>query len=98
VNDEIALMLNNDNNYNVVKKLVEENNQLKDIMSKMKETAFKTENDIHHLMNEYENFENFKKFILTNFKTISENSKDFKQKLDKVTEKYNKIEFINENV
>ncbi len=98
MNDEIALMLNNDNNYNVVKKLVEENNQLKDIMSKMKETAFKTENDIHHLMNEYENFENFKKHILTNFKAIIENSKDFKQQLDKVTEKYNKIEFILENV
>ena len=63
----------------------------------MKENAFKSENDINHLINEFENFENFKKFILTNFKTISENIKGFKKQLDQISEKFNKIQFKIEN-
>ena len=92
VNDDMGQLVNSEN-----KKLIDENNQLKEILSKMKETAFKTENDINQIMNEYENLENFKKFILTNFKTISENNKDFKQRLDKMSDKFNKIEFKLEN-
>ena len=93
INNDFALLINNENNVSIVKKLVDENNQLKDILSKMKENAFKTDNEINQLMNEYENLENFKKFILTHFKTIGDNTKEFKVQLDKLSTKYNKIQF-----
>src|SRR5258708_2636857 len=93
VHEDLALFINQENNVTIVKKLVEENNQLKDLVSRMKESAFKTENDINQLLTEYESFENFKKYILAHFKTIGENTKDVKVQLDKLTEKYNKLQF-----
>jgi cell division protein FtsB len=96
-NEELVLLINGDNNIIVVKKLIEENGQLKDTIAKLKENAFKTENEINNLMGEYENLENFKKFILTNFKSIADKSKEFQLQLDRMTEKYNKIQFNFEN-
>jgi len=48
-----------------VKKLIDENNFYKITILKMKDDAFKLENEITQLENEIENFEKFKKFILT---------------------------------
>ena len=91
--DDVNRLVNNENKDYIIKKLVEENNQFKEIVSKLKNDQFTIENEILEIEKEFENMNSLCRYGIEFVKSIEENYEAVKFNVDKIYSKYNKIVF-----